>query len=180
MQKLLIALTLLGFSCVLQAKNLTGNDVEKWIKAFPQAEQWLTANADKLSTESIDFLNNSPEKVVEVAMAQIKSSGLYASFANQLQQYGFTPEQFISTQVKVLQAMMSLNVPTDAGMLSNQMSDTLKQLEANEQLTAEEKAMMKKQMQQMMTLTQGFNKQQQSPDVAVIEQYKSQIQGLFQ
>ncbi|WAJ70031.1 hypothetical protein [Catenovulum adriaticum] len=175
----------LTFSFVLQAKDLTNQEIENWLSASPEISTWLNKHKAILnSEEKINFLESSPKQVSDYANRVLKKHDLYAPLKANLNQYGFSNlDRFFEVQTQIVQAYMAVsveqaNIPSS---MNQELLNALADLEKAEGLTAEQKAQMKKQMTQMMGQVmkmQGSPKNQN--DREKITPYLDKISAAFE
>lgn len=175
----------LVLSFAVQAKDLTNQEIENWLKASPAISSWLNKHKAILnSEEQINFLESSPQQVSDYANRVLKKHNLYAPLKANLSQYGFNNlDRFFEVQTQIVQAYMAVsveqaNIPSS---MNQELLNALADLEKAEGLTADQKSQMKKQMMQMMGQVmkmQGTPKNQQ--DRKKITPYLDKISAAFE
>ncbi|MCU4676851.1 hypothetical protein N7931_14555 [Catenovulum sp. 2E275] len=180
---LLISALLISFN--LYAKDLSKQEVENWISAAPTISQWLNKHKSILNDEEkIDFLESSPTEISAYASKILKKHNLDKQLKTQLSQYGFNDlNRFFEVQAQVLQAyfavsMQQANVPTS---ISEELQQSLKEIDKTEGLTAEQKQQMKDQLMQIMGQVSKMQSASKSTaDQATIKPYLDKINSALQ
>ncbi|WP_149865466.1 hypothetical protein [Catenovulum maritimum] len=175
---------LIGFVCSVNAKDLTSNEVELWLKAAPQVMSWLEQNKSKMaSDDKLDFLKSSPQQVAEYATQMLQKHGLYKDFSQLLKQYGIQNQtRFFEIQTQIMQSFIALSAQQAMPQgINKEMMDALSQLENSDALTDEQKAQMKRQMMNMMGQAMQLEQQAKNStqDMKVLQPYLIQIKQIF-
>lgn len=175
---------LIGFICSANAKDLTSNEVELWLKAAPQVMSWLEQNKSKMaSDDKLDFLKSSPQQVAEYATQMLQKHGLYKDFSQLLKQYGIQNQtRFFEIQTQIMQSFIALSAQQAMPQgINKEMMDALSQLENSDALTDEQKAQMKRQMMNMMGQAMQLEQQAKNStqDMKVLQPYLIQIKQIF-
>lgn len=175
---------LIGFICSANAKDLTSNEVELWLKAAPQVMSWLEQNKSKMaSDDKLDFLKSSPQQVAEYATQMLQKHGLYKDFSQLLKQYGIQNQtRFFEIQTQIMQSFIALSAQQAMPQgINKEMMDALSQLDNSDALTDEQKAQMKRQMMNMMGQAMQLEQQAKNStqDMKVLQPYLIQIKQIF-
>ena len=171
-------LTLLIVACILlslgqaqqpEAYKLTANDIEHFIKHFPGLKADFEKFGAKYDKESGEF--TLPEGVKAMS-----------DFNHIITKHGYkTWEDFITKFTSLIMAYSLVKSETSIQQGQVEIQTQMDEINNNPNLTAEQKQMMKQQMEASMALMQGYAQSySNSANVAVAKQYVKKLDELFE
>ena len=111
MKKILVSLSLLAMSFSSLAEDISEGQLQSYMKALPAVSSWASSQDTLKSLDLASMLGGSAEQSVEEqsslansALSMIKEQGLYKSFADITNRYGFSPEELVSVGSEVSMA----------------------------------------------------------------------------
>lgn len=134
-----IVLLLLVASLANAEQALTSKQIQQWLNSVNTIQQWAEKQEgleDKMPANTNDVFS------AEAMIAQLKEAGVYNDAKTIIQDNGFdSPEQWASIQMKIIKAMISLEMDKE-NVNASEIQAQLDQIKNNPSIPAEQKEMM--------------------------------------
>lgn len=178
LKQMLLSMMLIVMVPVATAQDLTAKQVEQWLEAMPSLTQWLSQHEEKLAADDVVNESASMDQVFEKGVEQLRAKGLYADFNKQVTNAGFkNVEQWADLSRDISMAYMAIEMENEM-VSASQMEAQLKQLQAAEGLSANEKAMMEQMMKASLMMVHAANNVS-AKNKATIRPYADRIARQF-
>lgn len=169
--------------------NLTDSMIEKWMRAYPTVEAWMEANEDVLDplmdTDEAEMM--SLDQLMLSGFKAMQSHPIYQEFKKVIKPLGYSNDaDFIHDTVAIFKAFTAISVKEEmnemGGFDLSALQSQLKEIDQMQGLSADQKAMMKQQLQSAMGQMGAFLESVQSvseSDIQTLMPYFHQIAALF-
>ncbi|AWB68264.1 hypothetical protein C2869_18410 [Saccharobesus litoralis] len=179
--KILFFVLLLCSNVAVTAKPLSEQDLQTWMQVAPQLQATFEKHQARLAHYDLDFDKGQAEALGQKAKGILQKEGLLNEFTSALQGK-MTVDEFFVLQIRVTRAIKEVTQAMAAGAIPNDLqrniAENIVDLEKTQGLTAQQKAMLRKQMESLFAATQ---KQAQvkplSADGQLVKKHLSTIQA---
>jgi hypothetical protein len=159
-----IVLLLLIASFANAAQALTDKQIQQWLNSIDAIQQWAEKQEgldDKMPENTNEMFS------AEAMVAQLKSAGLYNDAENIIQDNGFdSPEQWANIQMKIIKAMISLEMDKE-NVNASEIQAQLDKIKNNPSISAEQKEMMINMMQSSMGMMEQMSNAPEADKIAL-------------
>ncbi|MAD43421.1 MAG: hypothetical protein CMI02_16960 [Oceanospirillaceae bacterium] len=174
--RLITAAIIVMFSQLAFAADLTGADIETWMKNMPALEQWLSEHEDQMPDEMPDG-SQGIDEMLNQGVKDLKSAGLYDDFNQKVQAAGYdNVEEWAGMTRQISLAYLALEIENEPVSVS-QLEAQLQQVKDSD-LPQEQKAMMTQMMSaslMMMKAVKGVS----NADKEAVRPYKDDLKAQF-
>lgn len=175
--RLMLALLLVIVAPLATAADLTGKDIEHWMKSMPQLQKWLDDHDDQLPQDDFSQQEDSIDAMFRRGIQDLKDAGLYAAFNKEVRAEGYADvEAWADQSGRISLAYLAVEMENDPVTLS-QMEAQLQQIRESD-LPAEQKAMMEQVMSASLMMVRAVA-QVSDADKEAVRPYRGQLAAQF-
>ena len=170
---------LLIVSSTVLAADLTDADVQRWLKAMPAIMAWQDAHEDQLADEEEDMtFSTDMTQMIDQAVQQLKSAGLYENFDRLIKQNGYRSiHQWGEYTQRISMAYMAMLIEEEQVSLAD-METQLAMIKNMDGFDEQEKAMMVTAIQASIELFKESSKVSKA-ERALIRRHRAALDEQF-
>lgn len=176
--RLFISALMVLLASVASAADLTGQDVQLWIKTMPALEDWLDKQEEKMPEADLAEGDTDINAIFQRGIQDLKNAGIYDDFNKEVKAAGFrNVEHWADVSQHISLAFIALEMADSKEVSASQLEAQLKEIRGSS-LPAEQKQMLEQMLNASLSMMKAVDKVSAADKAAVLP-YREQLAKQF-